>query len=296
MPKLPGDPSKNTPSNLIKGSKQSGLGEFVGNSGKTSRTGSGKTAYRVTKPAKTGRFISKAVSRKNPAPTVTDTIKLRTGTEVLTVAAAGRLIRSLRNQLAHISKPAAPITVRVYLDTDDAVKTVKVIKAVDDVLANAGYGKTTIENVEAGSVRLRIKAWLDGEDGQKAQQVGKQKLGEAAGYMEQWAKDATVNKQRAEISAINAQTAQALVESVKDIDNIALQMDEWLIVKYLDAGGKSNASVRKLTVIELQLIERSPGLLNEPAKVLENLSMLAYQEEHRQVAIESGDRSARSRS
>jgi hypothetical protein len=214
-------------------------------------------------------------------------MKIGIGTEVLTFGAAGRLIRSLRNQLAHMSKPTAPITVRVYLDTDDAVKTVKVIKAVDDVLATAGYGKIKIENVEKGSVRLRIKAWLDGEDGQKAQQVGKQKLGEAAGYMEQWAKDATVNMQRAEISAINAQTAQALIESVKDIDNIALQMDEWLIVKYVDASGESNASVRKLTVVELQLIERSPGLLNEPAKVLENLSMLAYQEEHGQVAIES---------
>jgi hypothetical protein len=284
MPKLPGDGPKKIPTNLVNGSK------VIKKQGGIVGTSVGKKAYRIAKSGSSGRFVSKSVGKENPASTETNTMKIVTpGAQVLTVAAAGRMIQSLRDQLAHMAKPhpTEPITVRVYLDTDDAVKTVKVIKAVDDVLASAGYGKLKIENVEAGSVRLRIKAWLDGEDGQKAQQVGKQKLGEAAGYMEQWAKDATVNKQRAEISAINAQTAQALIESVKDIDNIALQMDEWLIVKYVDASGTSNASVRKLTVTELQLVERSPGLLNEPAKVLENLSMLAYQEEHGQVALES---------
>jgi hypothetical protein len=125
----------------VKGSKQSGLGSFVGNSGKA-KTGSGKTAYRVTKQAKTGKFVSKAADKRNPAPPAKETtIKFGSNPEVLTVAAASRIIQTLRNQLAHLSKPqpAAPVTVRVYLDTDDAVKTVKVIKAVDDVLANAGY-------------------------------------------------------------------------------------------------------------------------------------------------------------
>ena len=275
MPKLPGDQSKNRVTNLSDGSKFGGSGRFVVKKG-AATGGSSKSGKSVS--SKTGRFVSQSQGRRvNVSDEMMELIEVRPNL-------VNRVSSALKKQQAR--KPAPPVTVRVYLDTDDAVTTVKVIQALNNVLASAGYGKTKIENVEKGSVRLRIKAWLDGEDGQKAQQVGKQKLGEAAGYMEQWAKDATVNKQRAEISAINAQTAQALIESVKDIDNIALQMDEWLIVKYMDASGKSNASVRKLTVTELQLIERSPGLLNEPAKVLENLSMLAYQEQHGQVALE----------
>lgn len=274
MPKLPGDQSKNRVTNLNDGSKFGGSGKFIVKKG-AATGGSAKSGKSVS--SKTGRFVSQSQGRRiNASDEMIELIEVRPGLVT-------RVSSALKQQAR---KPAPPVTVRVYLDTDDAFTTVKVIKAINDVLESAGYGKTKIENVEKGSIRLRIKAWLDGEDGQKAQQVGKQKLGEAAGYMEQWAKDATVNKQRAEISAINAQTAQALIESVKDIDNIALQMDEWLIVKYMDASGKSNASVRKLTVVELQLIERSPGLLNEPAKVLENLSMLAYQEEHGQVALE----------
>ncbi|MDQ1053125.1 hypothetical protein QE394_001053 [Arthrobacter sp. SORGH_AS 212] len=271
MPKLPGDPSKNRVTDLKSGFNAGGK-SFVKKGAAAGGSAKGKAAS-----ASTGRFVSKSENKKNPTSGAYEIVNVPPG------VARSLIHKALKGKAP---RPAPPVTVRVYLDTDDAVTSVKVIKAITDVLASAGYGKSKIENVEKGSVRLRIKAWLDGEDGQKAQQVGKQKLGEAAGYMEQWAKDATVNKQRAEISAINAQTAQALIESVKDIGNIALQMDEWLIVKYMDASGKSNASVRKLTVVELQLIERSPGLLNEPAKVLENLSMLAYQEQHGQVALE----------
>lgn len=35
---------------------------------------------------------------------------------------------------------------------------------------------------------------------------------------------------------------------------------------------------------ELQLIERNPGLLNEPRKVLLNFARLAYQGEHSQMS------------
>lgn len=273
MPKLPGDQSKNRVTNLNDGSKFGGSGRFVVKKGAASG-GSAKSAKSAG--SKTGRFVSKSQGKRNPSAEFAEYVEIRP-------SLAGRVSSAIKQQ---VRKPAPPVTVRVYLDTDDAVTAVKVIKAINDVLATAGYGKTKIENVEKGSIRLRIKAWLDGDDGQKAQHVAKQKLGEAASYAEQWAKDATVNKQRAEVSAINAQTAQTLMDSVKDIDNIALQMDEWLIVKYVDASGKSHGSVRKLTVVELQLIERNPGLLNEPHKVLENLALLSYQEQHGQIAIE----------
>jgi hypothetical protein len=275
MPKLPGDQSKNRVTNLNSGSKFGGSGRFVVKKGAASG-GSAKTGRAVG--AKTGRFVtSKSQDKQNPTNEQYEIVNVPPN------LARGLIHKALKGKTR---RPAEPVTVRVYLDTDDAVTTVKVIKAINDVLASAGYGKTKIENVEKGSIRLRIKAWLDGEDGQKAQQVAKHKLGEAASYAEQWAKDATVNKQRAEVSAINAQTAQTLMDSVKDIDNIALQMDEWLIIKYVDASGKSHGSVRKLTVVELQLIERNPGLLNEPHKVLENLALLSYQEQHGQVALE----------
>ncbi|WP_091325401.1 hypothetical protein [Arthrobacter sp. cf158] len=162
----------------------------------------------------------------------------------------------------------------------------KAIQALEVVLADAGYGRTKIENVDRGSLRLRLKAWLDGDDGQIAQQAAKNKLGEAAVIADRWAKDFTVNKQRAEISAINANTAYQLMESVKDVENVALQMDEWLIVKYKDAKGEPICSVRKLTVTELSVLDRSPGILNNPSKTLDNLSLLAYEQENG-LAVES---------
>lgn len=276
MPKAPRDNPK-TPQNLSDGSKSSGAGKWVVRKGASSGGSMKSAKSAIHKSAKTGRFVA---TSKGKGP-------LDDGVTEIVVNPRPTMASRFRNAIKQQErKPAPPVTVRVYLDTDDAVTAVKVIKAVNDVLASAGYGKTKIENVEKGSIRLRIKAWLDGDDGQKAQQVAKQKLGETVGYAEQWAKDATVNKQRAEVSAINAQTAQTLMDSVKDIDNIALQMDEWLIVKYVDASGKSHGSVRKLTVLDMQLIERNPGLLNEPHKVLENLALLAYQEQHGQIAVE----------
>ncbi|MDQ0618062.1 hypothetical protein [Arthrobacter globiformis] len=262
MSMLPGDAPRKTPKNLSAGTKRLVKKTIVRRHTKSREDKSGV------------RYVTTGYGKKNPKTTVREPIP------------RPNLIRRISNALYGSKQPEAqPITVRIYLDTDDAVATIKVIKAVADVLQGAGYGKTKIENVEKGSIRIRIRAWLDGDDGHKAQQVAKQKLGEAATYAEQWAKDATVNKQRAEVSAINAQTAQTLMESVKDVDNIALQMDEWLIVKYVDATGNTHGSVRKLTVVELQLIERNPGLLNEPAKVLKNLAMLTYGEEHG-IAIE----------
>lgn len=184
---------------------------------------------------------------------------------------------------AHDSLSAPPVTVHIYLDTDDAVTSIRVIMAMGDVLESAGYGRIRIESVESGSIRLRIKGWLEGNDGQKA----KQKLEEAASYAEQWTKDVTVNKQRAEVSAINAHTAHTLMQSVKDIDNVAMQIDEWLLIKHKDVAGDSQCSVRKLTVFEMQMIERTPSVLNNPSRVLENLALLAYQEQDSQLAPES---------
>jgi hypothetical protein len=289
MPILPGDSPKKTPQNLNEGSKdkRKNLGTFVRSGdglGGKSVGRSAKSGYKVLKSAKSGSFVTGGSGKKNPTSTVKDVVQV----EMVVPGIVGRVTRALRNQLAHGIKlqEASPITVRVYLDTDDAVTSLRVVKALGEVLESAGYGKTKIEGVEKGSVRLRLKAWLDGPDGQAAQQGAKNKLGEAASYAEQWAKDATVNKQRAEISSINAKTNQTLMESVKDVDNAALQMDEWLIVKFTDAQGNVNVLTRKLSVTEMMLVDRNPAILNKPSEVLDKLTLLAYEHTNSQMAIE----------
>ncbi|MCR1160326.1 hypothetical protein NEK97_02475 [Paenarthrobacter sp. UW852] len=287
MPMLPGDSSRKTPKSLADGSKGKN-DRFVvrGKDGGLRAAGGSGKSVSVSRSAKTGRFVTDKGAKRSPSSTVNESIQI----EAVASGAATRISRALRNQLAHgfTKAPAAePITVRVYLDTDDAVVAFQAVQALEVVLAGAGYGRTKIESVDRGSLRLRLKAWLDGDDGQKAHQAAKNKLGEAAVFADRWAKDFTVNIQRAEISAINANTAYQLMESVKDVENVALQMDEWLIVKYKDAQGEPVCSVRKLSVTELWVLDRSPGILNNPSKALDNLALLAYEQEKSHLAIES---------
>ena len=270
MPKLPGDQAKSTPKNLSGGGKWVVRTKVAGGSAKS---GKGKT---VSRSAKSGRYVTASYGKLNPTSTIKEGATRRPGvvTRISNVLSGGK------------QSQAEPIVVRIYLDTDDAFTALKVVQGVADVLEEAGYGKTKIDQVEQGSIKLRLRAWLDSDTGQKAQRVGKEKMSEAAGYMEQYAKDATVNKQRAEISALNSQTAKNLMEALKDVNNGALQMDEWLVVKTTDAQGTANMSVRKLSITELLIVSRTPGILSDPKTVLEKLSLLAYEEESSQLKIE----------
>lgn len=271
MPIQPGDSTKKTPQNLSGGSKF-GVGSKVQGTIK-GKPGKSRSTYRA---AGAGKYVTVVHGKKNPKTTVKDV-----------AAPRPNLVSRISNAL-YGGKPtqAEPITVRIYLDTDDAFTALRVVKCVNEVLEEAGYGKTKIDQVQHGSIKLRIRAWLDSDTGQKAQRVGKEKMSEAAGYMEQYAKDVTVNKQRAEISALNSQTAKNLMDALKDVSNGALQMDEWLLVKTTDAQGNANISVRKLSITELLIVSRSPGILSDPKTVLEKLTLLAYAEEDHQLAIE----------
>lgn len=271
MPIQPGDSTKKTPQNLSGGSKNGMRSKVQGTI--KGKSGKSRPTYRT---AGTGRYVTVVHGKKNPKTTVKEV-----------AAPRPNLVSRISNALSG-SKPTKtePITIRIYLDTDDAFTTLKVVQGVNAVLEEAGYGKTKIDQVKHGSIKLRIRAWLDSDNGQKAQRVGKEKMGEAAGYMEQYAKDVTVNKQRAEISALNSQTAKNLIDSLQNVSNGALQMDEWLVVKTTDAQGSANMSVRKLSITELLIVSRSPGILSDPKTVLEKLTLLAYEEENNQLVIE----------
>jgi hypothetical protein len=267
MPKLPGDQSKTTPTNLSGGIKKKVQGTIKGKLG-------GKGVYRI---AGTGRYVTVKYGNKNPTTTVKEP-------KITNPGLVSRLLTNAINRDKQAQ--TTPITVRIYLDTDDAFTALKVVQGVTDVLEEAGYGKFKIDNVDQGSIKLRIRAWLDSDTGQKAQRVGKEKLSETAGYMEQYAKDATVNKQRAEISAINSQTARNLIDGLENVNNGAMQMDEWLVVKTTDAQGVSSVAVRKLSITEMVIVNRSPGILTDPKTVFEKLTLLTYEEDASILAID----------
>jgi hypothetical protein len=121
-------------------------------------------------------------------------------------------------------------------------------------------------------VVAQVKAWWNGGDSK----VVRNKMMDLAEAGEQWAMDTTANKARAEVSAINASTTAALLAAIDAYDNIAMHVDDFLVIKTTAADGKVNAVVRKLSMKAMKTIEDNPGILNDPRETLNRLSLLSY--------------------
>lgn len=89
-------------------------------------------------------------------------------------------------------------------------------------------------------------------------------------------KDATVNEQRAEVTAINARSIAGLIDSIRDEDEAAIRLDEMLILRYLGSDGRRRTMVHKLSVPEMQILEKHRAMLDNPASAIQNLALLMY--------------------
>lgn len=120
--------------------------------------------------------------------------------------------------------------------------------------------------------RLPLASKLGGGDSKAV----RNKMMDLAEAGEQWAMDTTANKARAEVSAINASTTAALLAAVDAYDNIAMYVDNFLVIKTTTADGKVKAVVRKLSWKAMKTIEDNPSLLNDPRETLNKLSLLTH--------------------
>lgn len=176
-----------------------------------------------------------------------------------------------RNEAAHRPQPQKiePVYAHFYLQEADGLKALTVTKAMIDYLSDLGYGAVKILEAEQGSLWASIVAYWNGEGGDQARQFGKQKAKEGYQYAEQWAKDATVNKQMAEVTSTNASSIAALLESVADQDEAILHVGNLLVVK-----NNGKVIAKDLTVPEMMALQKHSGILKDPATVIQMLALV----------------------
>lgn len=178
-------------------------------------------------------------------------------------------------------KPIAPMA---YMDTNDAVVAFEAVQAFQSMLSKGGYDKIEITDVESGSIFLKFKAWLNGEDGQSAVKAVKDVIVDYAMVGDQAAKDIILNERRSKIGLTHAQTFSTYIEHMKGLDNAAFAGDGWLIIKLTDSQGKTTMLTQRISLEHELILEKNPGLLQDPAHLLQNLGLES------QIAIEAQPR------
>ena len=182
--------------------------------------------------------------------------------------------RRLQEKNAATKKPqpaqkVEPVYAHFYLNEADGLKALTVTKALIDYLSYLGYGSVKILEAEQGSLWAKFIAWWNSDGGDQARQIGKKKAKEGYQYAEQWAKDSTVNKQMADVTATNVSSIAALLESVADQDDAVLHVGNLLIIKH---NGKVIA--KDLSVPEMVALQRYSGILKDPGTVIQMLALV----------------------
>lgn len=162
-----------------------------------------------------------------------------------------------------------PIYAHFYLEKTTGLGAVASTKAVIDYLSDLGYGEVKILEVDDGSLWTRFKAWWTGEGGEQARKVSKQKAGEAYRYAEEWAADALVNKQRAEVAAINASSIATILDSISDQNDAIMHLDNFLVIKF-----HGQLVVKHLSVPEVNALKTHSGILKNPAQAIDLLALI----------------------
>lgn len=180
-----------------------------------------------------------------------------------------------RNFLRKFFSVEAPrkITVEAafFLDTDDAVSTLEVLKAMQGVLADMGYSQTEIKDIKQGSIWARIDAVFNSDETEeKAVKLAE----EAATKLKHYAEVATLGKMQAEVDGTRTQSAAAMIEALASTPRAAVLMGEILIIKYPGEGDDSTIIVTVLTTEEVMAYQRHRGILLNPETLITDLAGL----------------------
>ena len=167
-------------------------------------------------------------------------------------------------------KPAAAMA---YMDTNDAAVAFQAVQAFQVMLSKSGYGKIEITDVQSGSIFLRFKAWLNGEDGQSATNIVKGTIGDYAMVGDQALKDILLNERRSKIEQVHAETFSTYMQHLNGVDNAAFACDGLLIIKLTNAQGQTTMMTQRISLEHQLILEKSPTLLMDPARLLENLGL-----------------------
>lgn len=173
----------------------------------------------------------------------------------------------------------------LFLDTDDAVTALKVLKAAQRIACELGYETPSITDVERGSILATFRAAWGSDKGQKVVADSKAKAKEIIEEAEQYAR-LHVQEKQAAVDATNASSAAELMRAYSDIDRVAIKIGALLFVKYPAADGSSIVITRTLSAREMRIYDKTPTICVQPEKLEENLALLIAQEDEEPKAIE----------
>lgn len=170
------------------------------------------------------------------------------------------------------------ISVDVYLDTDDALTTLMVIKATQRIAHELGYETPQITSVERGSIIANFKAAWSSQRGQEAIAASKAKAREIVEEAEQYGR-LLVQEKQAAVDAVNVSSAVELMKGYADVKKVAVRVGAILFVKYLAPDGEQIVITRTLSTREVNAYQKSSTIGANPELVEQNLAILVAQDD-----------------
>lgn len=177
--------------------------------------------------------------------------------------------------------PMPDMDVSIYLDTDDAVTALKIVKATQRIANELGYQTPRIVEVERGSFIARFLAAWNGAKGQKVRADSMAKAKEIALEAEQYGRLYVQDKQ-ADVDQKNVSSAVELINASADVPSVAVKAGALLFLKYTGPDGQPVIVSRTLSTREMAIYDKTPSLKADPSKVEENLAILVALDEARE--------------
>ncbi|MDQ0869007.1 hypothetical protein QFZ70_001480 [Arthrobacter sp. V1I9] len=188
---------------------------------------------------------------------------------------------AIQQAVGFARKPETPMPdmdISLFLDTDDAVSALRVIKATQRIASELGYQTPRIVEVERGSFIARFLAAWNGAKGQKVRAESLAKAKEFALEAEQYGRLHVQDKQ-ADVDQKNVSSAVELINATADIPSVALKAGALLFLKYTGPDGQPVIVSRTLSTREMAIYDKTPSLKADPSKVEENLAILVALDE-----------------
>jgi len=156
------------------------------------------------------------------------------------------------------------IDVNVYLDTNDDSQAEAVLNAVDAIASLLGYDGPHDETIERGSIIRRAKAKL-------RPNLSPQEALALRAKLEQAAELIAIGERQAKVNQISASAISTVLASLNEIPAACVHVGTILIIKYTNDQGPV-VLIRPLSALELKLLERLPGILQNPRNAIETLA------------------------
>jgi hypothetical protein len=157
------------------------------------------------------------------------------------------------------------ITIDVYLADESQATNGQVLDAIDVVVRRLGYGEQTDVQTEYGSIFRQSRA--------KAKKLlSSAEMQEQLALVEQTLQILIYEKKRAEVDGMLAKAFRDIVDGLADQSEACIRIGSLFIVKYQTRSGPVILT-RTLSAIEIETLERYPGIQKTPSCALESLAL-----------------------